>query len=241
MTTEVVASMADLNVGLGPAGIEAALPSQAGRANLGHAQQAIRHVQQHVPGRQLHHRRQPQLYVGREQFSQWLIGRLEQIWLVTPESEMPADPVDEWPTTALVHRLARVAEQSGAGLSGEQAAVAFAYLLQRGVRPLHYMHAVGREHAFVVIGRHPPERQVEGQVGRQEQGDDQPGAVLLTPSEPLSEIKPESWGADAAVCDPWAGAAYRLPELINSEYYHDYFPAEAQLHAPLVQDAAFDG
>ena len=95
----------------------------------------------------------------------------------------------------------------------------------------------GREHAFVLIGRQEPQRQVE----REDLGDDQPGGLLLTPSEPQSEIKPESWGPDAAICDPWSGVAYRQPELIKSEYYHDYFPAEAQLHAPLVQDAVFDG
>jgi hypothetical protein len=237
MTAEVVASMAEPNVGLGPEGMKAALPTQVGRTNLAQAQQAIRHVQKLLPPRELHRRRQPKLHVGGEQFSQWLIGRLEQVWLVTPESEMPADPIDEWPTTALVHRLARAAEQSGAGLSGEQAAVAFAYLLQRGVRPLHFMHAVGREHAFVVIGRHPPEEEVE----RDDLGDDQYGGLLVTPTEAASETGPESWGADAAICDPWSGMAYRQPELINSEYYHDYFPAEAQLHAPSVQDRAFEG
>ena len=194
-------------------------------------------MQQHVPPRQLHRRRQPQLHVGREQFSRWLLGRLEQIWMVTPEMEIPADPIDEWPTTVLVHRLARAAETCGAGQSGEHAAVAFAYLLQRGVRPLHYMHSVGREHAFVVVGRKAPERQVE----REDLEDDQVGGLLVTPNEPESDIKPESWGADAAICDPWTGVAYRQPELINSEYYHDYFPAEAQLHAPLVQDPAFEG
>ncbi len=229
--------MADVNVGLRPEGVGAALPTQAGRANLAHAQQAIRYVQQHVPARQLHARRQPQLQVGRDEFSHWLIGRLEQIWLVTAESEIPADSTDDWPTTALVHRLARIAEQSGAGVSGEQAAVAFAYLLQRGVRPLHYMHMAGREQAFVVIGRRRP----AGPVQQDEQADDQHGGVLVTPAEPQSETGPESWGADAAVCDPWSGVAYRQPELINSEYYYDYFPAEAQLHAPLVQDPAFEG
>ncbi|MBW2455810.1 MAG: hypothetical protein JRI68_14935 [Deltaproteobacteria bacterium] len=229
--------MAEMNLGVRPAGTESALPSQAGRANLAHAQQAIRHVQQHVTPRMLHRRRQPQLDVDREQFSQWLIGRLEQIWMVVPESEIPAEPIDEWPTTALVHRLARAAEQSRAGHSGDHALIAFAFLLQRGVRPLHYMHAVGREHAFVVIGRKAPERHVE----RVELGDDQLGGLLVSPTEPESEIKPESWGADAAICDPWSGVAYRQPELINSEYYHDYFPAEAQLHAPLMQDPAFEG
>lgn len=229
--------MVEMNVGTAPGGMDDALPSQEGRANLAHAQQAIRYVQQHLTPRQLHRRRQPQLDVGREQFSQWLIGRLEQIWMVVPESEIPAEPIDEWPTTALVHRLARAAEQSGAGQSGDHALVAFAFLLQRGVRPLHYMHAVGREHAFVVIGRKAPKRPVE----REEPGDDPFGGLLVTPAEPEAELKPEGWGADAAICDPWSGVAYRQPELIKSEYYHDYFPAEAQLHAPLVQDPAFAG
>ncbi len=226
--------MAEMNVGAQPAAMDAALPSQEGRANLAQAQQAIRYVQQHLAPRQLHRRRQPQLDVGREQFSQWLIGRLEQVWMVVPESEIPTEPIDEWPTTALVHRLARVAEESGAGQSGDHALVAFAYLLQRGVRPLHFMHAVGREHAFVVIGRTAPEPVVEGD----DQGDDPFGNLLVTPSLSESGLEPESWGADAAICDPWSGVAYRQPELIKSEYYHDYFPAEAQLHAPVVQDSS---
>lgn len=69
-----------------------------------------------------------------------------------------------------------------AGNCNEQSITAFVWLLDRGVRPLAWMHLTNGKHAFVVVGRKPGS------------GDD-----------------PSKWGDTAVVCDPWAGEAYPLP------------------------------
>ena len=69
-----------------------------------------------------------------------------------------------------------------AGNCNEQSITAFVWLLDRGVRPLAWMHLTTGKHAVVVVGRKPGS------------GDD-----------------PSKWGDTAVVCDPWAGEAYPLP------------------------------
>jgi hypothetical protein len=62
------------------------------------------------------------------------------------------------------------------GNCAEHAAVAFTYLEDKGIRPIHYMAILERgDHGFVVIGRAP--NSSDGNI--------------------------ESWGINAVVCDPW--------------------------------------
>jgi hypothetical protein len=76
--------------------------------------------------------------------------------------------------------LAGAAENTGCGNCGEQAAIAFIYLLDRNVRPLDYMAlASPGDHAFVVVGR----------------------------SAETDEHEPSTWKG-AFVCDPWHGTVY---------------------------------
>jgi len=217
--------------------IDDALPSRAAHKNMMAAQQAIRYVRSNLPRSEIYRRQQPVLDVDRNGFPRWLVGRLDQIWQITGESEMVQHSIADWPTEALAHRLARAAERTGIGSAAEQAVVAFCYLMRLGLRPLDYMHGPGREHAFVVVGRIPP-------VGDGERGhvEDEGGeGVLVTTKEPMVEILPETWGPDAVVCDPWRGITCRQNEIVNTEYYYDYYPAESQLHVPPTAVAAYDG
>lgn len=79
-----------------------------------------------------------------------------------------------------IRAIAIGAETAQAGNCGEQAAVAFAYLLRKGVHPLDYMSRTNGDHAFVVVGRRA--------------GSD--------------ATKVETWGAGAFVCDPWYGQVF---------------------------------
>lgn len=73
------------------------------------------------------------------------------------------------------------AEATGCGNCGEQAAIAYKHLVKRLLAsPVDYMHRTTADHAFVVIGR----------VERSDPAD------------------PQTWGPDAAVCDPWDKASY---------------------------------
>lgn len=220
-----------------PEAIKDLLPSRASHKNFAAAQQAIRHVRRQLPRRDANQRLQPRLDVDRNRFPMWITGRLEQLWVLNVESEMVQQSIADWPMSTRTHRLANEAMRNGGGSAAEQAIVAFAYLLQLGIRPLDYMHTSGREHAFVVIGRVPPV--MDGL--REHKNDDQGVEIMLTPNEAIVEIKPETWGVDAVVCDPHRGVSYRQVELINTEYYYDYYPAESQLYVPAMNDAVFDG
>jgi hypothetical protein len=227
-------------------------PSRAADKNMMAALQAIRHVRAKLPRRELYRRTQPKLDVDQNGFPRWILGRLDQIWQITGESEMLQQAIADWPTEALAHRLARAAEQEGSGSPAEQALVAFSYLMHLGLRPLDFMHSTGREHAFVVIGRVSPvtdgERVHLEDTGRADVGRDDSGRrdsgreeVVLATKRTSFEITPETWGPDAVVCDPWRGVAYRQSELVNTEYYYDYYPSESQLYVPPSADAAYDG
>ena len=90
-----------------------------------------------------------------------------------------------------INRIRQVANDSikwGVGNCGEQAAISFTELYNRGVRPLDYMWLTNRKHAFVVIGR------------KSDSGED-----------------PSAWGDEAVICDPWNNDAYQLmPEMARS-------------------------
>lgn len=220
------------------------LPSRAARRNLAFAYQAIRRVRLVLPLRKLEQPTptglQPEqvrsAHVTREDFGRWLIGRHEQVWAIEHEWAVVQHGGDDWTTSALIHRLARAAERSASGDAGEQAAVAFAFLSSLGVRPLDFMHTPGRAHAFVVIGRAEPQPERPAS-----EHDDQPDGMFEAPRAAVTELRPETWGKDAVVCDPYRGVAYRQPELMNTEYYYDYYPCESQLHVPVGQDQAVDG
>ena len=96
------------------------------------------------------------------------------------EDESPGGSIE-----ATITRSAAIAEAAGCGNCGEQSAIAFVYLRDRGVRPLEYMHFKNHDHAFVALNR--------------PKGSD--------------ESKPGTWGIDAVVCDPWKGSAYKASEL----------------------------
>ena len=81
------------------------------------------------------------------------------------------------------------AERMGCGNCGEQSAIAYQWLLARGVLPLEFMaFEPPKNHNFVVLGR-----------------------------DPASDVaKAGTWGPDAVVCDPWKGKAYvasMLPQV----------------------------
>jgi hypothetical protein len=81
--------------------------------------------------------------------------------------------------------IAYYTEETGCGNCMEQSAVAFTYLLRLGVRPLDWMQITNGDHAFVVVGR----------------------------KSDSVDSDPESWGVDAAVCDPWYKAAYAASQI----------------------------
>ena len=72
--------------------------------------------------------------------------------------------------------------QYGCGNCGELTATTLLHLIYhyRNTRPVEYMHHIGGDHAFVVIGR----------KGNSTAAD------------------PSTWGAAAAICDPWKNAVF---------------------------------
>jgi hypothetical protein len=196
------------------------------------AYEAIREVRRVMPVRSLEHPNMRPLQMDRGEYPRWMLGRFEQVWRVAHESERVEQREDENASFTIAHRLARLSSESRAGA---QATLAFAYLLSHGVRPLDYMHVAGREQAFVLIGRADP---VSALTATEQ--DDERTAHVTMPSAGRAEIRPESWGADAVVCDPYRGLALRLEEILRSEYYDEYHPAESQLRVPLVHEAALD-
>ena len=82
------------------------------------------------------------------------------------------------------------AEHVGCGNCGEQAAIAFVFLVDRRVTPIDYMERTNADHAFVVIDR---------KVG--------------------SDVKDIStWGDTAVVCDPWDEKVYAASEIPSKMY-----------------------
>lgn len=91
-----------------------------------------------------------------------------------------------------IRAVAAVAEHVGCGNCGENASIAFMYLLDRGVKPLDFMEGGSVDHAFVVVGR--------------------PASSTAADSK--------TWGKEAVVCDPWheEGGAYLASEFLNRMY-----------------------
>lgn len=60
------------------------------------------------------------------------------------------------PGASYERKIEILAEAGRRGMSGncsEMAAIAFVFLRDRGVRPLDFMHFLGKDHAFVILGR----------------------------------------------------------------------------------------
>lgn len=92
-------------------------------------------------------------------------------------------PGQEGSHLSWIRAAAAKAEHVGCGNCGENAALAFVYLYDRGIRPLDLMSDDDPDHAFVVVGR----------TRESDPGD------------------PASWGSEAVVCDPWHGEGRAYP------------------------------
>lgn len=82
-------------------------------------------------------------------------------------------------------KRAVLATVGGCGNCGEQSAVAFVFLFDRRVSPIHYMLKGDGSHAFIAIG-------VDSRA---------------------NEMNPSTWGKGAVVCDPWNNVAYPANEI----------------------------
>ena len=101
------------------------------------------------------------------------------IWEVARQENAYLKAMNRNDAGAVIGARAQAAQNMGAGNCGEQAALAFWYLQQRGVRPLDLVHFTDRDHAFVVLG----------------------SRVDITPTNFVQ------WSVDSVVCDPWSGRA----------------------------------
>jgi hypothetical protein len=86
--------------------------------------------------------------------------------------------IDRLPETTLasILHIGEAARINGAGNCGECAALAFSYLYRRDILPLDYVSYTRADHAWIVIGR--------------------PAGTDIR--------RPEEWGAQPVICDPWA-------------------------------------
>lgn len=81
---------------------------------------------------------------------------------------------------ALVKEIAQLARQKQCGNCGEMACLAFVTLMDSKVAPLDILSLTHGDHAFVVIGR-----------------------------DANSDLnKPDTWGNQSVICDPWQHRAY---------------------------------
>lgn len=88
-------------------------------------------------------------------------------------------------------RVAYFAEEYGVGNCQEQAAVAFCYLVNRGVKPVELMYRTN--HLFVIVGRGP------------------------SPRDAGSPDDPTTWANHCWVCDPWKNKVYLGNHYFNHE------------------------
>lgn len=91
------------------------------------------------------------------------------------------------PAAERIKVAAMWAEASGCGNCGEQAAIAYQWLLRNSVLPVEFMQfAKPKDHNFVVLGR-------------------------IASSD---VAQPATWGPDAVICDPWKNRSY-LAIMLN--------------------------
>jgi hypothetical protein len=110
-----------------------------------------------------------------------------------------------------------MAKQLQIGNCGENAVLALDYVVRNAPDVDAEVYLMqGYDHAFLVIGRDPQ-------------------------SDP---VKPETWGEDAYVCDPWEGAAYPVEELIGPRSYQrtvvDYSKTVPGDFSTRVETSVFD-
>lgn len=94
-------------------------------------------------------------------------------------------------TPTMINQMRVVSDEATANLCGncaEFSIVAFVYLYDRQVRPLDWVSVKSGDHAFLIIGRKP------GDINDS-----------------------SSWGADAAICDPWA-QGFRSGDIASGAY-----------------------
>jgi hypothetical protein len=95
---------------------------------------------------------------------------------------------------------AATAEHVGCGNCGEQAALAFVYLVEDlKVKPVEYMGRTNADHAFVVIGR--------------------------SKDSDVSDYK--TWGDQCVVCDPWDKKSFAASQIPKEAYKPESFQAES--------------
>ncbi len=111
-------------------------------------------------------------------------NRAQQIWN-EKTGTAPEDPI------ARFRQIAEITTRTKAGNCNEQSITAFVYLYDLRVRPLAWINMIGRDHAFVLVGRAP------------KSGDD-----------------PADWGEATVVCDPWNNEAYTLPPETGASLLH---------------------
>ncbi len=112
-------------------------------------------------------------------------------WSMTCVSRIRKRPYTGSTIISKLRAIASRASNAGCGNCGEQAAIAFIWLLDNNkTLSIDYMSRNNADHAFVVIGRNI--------------------------SSPLDE--PSKWGSDCVICDPWDGKSYSIQD-INKEMY----------------------
>lgn len=114
-----------------------------------------------------------------------------------PATELNASRQD-W--RAYIDEMAFEARTMGAGNCGEQAALAFKYLEEHGIRPLDYVSFMTRDHAIVILGS----------------------------TVPIRQNNFADWSVEGVVCDPW-GRWVDLAGMLAVRYPHSTFESQFHL------------
>jgi hypothetical protein len=113
-------------------------------------------------------------------------GGVSRICVHDMREQLTKAGIGDMPMNEAIMMREVAAQAFGCGNCGEQSAIAFMWLLRRGIRPLEWMRFTDADHAFVVIGR------------------------AWTSSLDWDVPK---WGPFAVVCDPWKKKAYPADQL----------------------------
>lgn len=112
----------------------------------------------------------------------------EREWSMTCVERIRKEPYSGATIISKLRAIAQRASINGCGNCGEQAAIAFVWLMNKKISPIDYMSRTNADHAFVVIGR-------EGDLKN-----------------------PDSWGDNCYVCDPWDGTSYAIKDASKKMY-----------------------
>ena len=113
-------------------------------------------------------------------------GGVSRICVHDMRGQLTEKGVDDLPPADAVAVREVWARAYGCGNCGEQSAIAFMWLYNKGIRPLEWMRFTDADHAFVVVGR-AWNKSFDWDV--------------------------PNWGPSAVVCDPWKKRAYRAVDL----------------------------